>query len=652
MDTRFFYWVIIYILFVPFTCLSQISQKELNKIHKIQDLFTQHHVDPYEDNNPPKELIGKLFVNQIDPLNLLFTNDEYEHLIKLHCDAVSFENLDSMNTFLTSFREVSKKAISRSEEILEAINSTRLKINYRDTVSLKDLFTNQIPADEKELHEKWRILLKLRYLSLKGASEVDTEISAIFKDSFLCWLREKEGIISSNHLLFSQYLKAFANGYDPHSLYFSYEEATNFIRSLSKSTFSYGFKLDRNDFGRYIVTSLIPGGAAWKSGKINNGDEIWQIKDETGTIHQLSCWNQETMNIFLDNPAINEITVYVRHKDQTSSNLVLRKENTENVDNLTNIYLLDGDSKIGYLALPSFYSSDDFDNVKGCTNDVAAELLKIRDQNIDGLILDLRNNGGGSLQEAIGLAGLFLDVGPIGITKTQTGKAETLKDFNRGAAYTGPLVVLVNENSASASELLTSTLQDHNRAVIVGTSTLGKATGQEIFALNPKDDDMGFLKITTMKIYRVRGNSYQLNGVQPDIPLRKKRTFSFSESDYLNALQPDHIIKKVYFTPGEELPLDTLKKKFSSETRNLKNDRGSSGFFILNEDVFKNSDEEKADYSNDLFTVKDNAFNKDIVEALEFRDEFNSEIKMTIESDSEIIETYQIICELIEQLHP
>ena len=173
--------------------------------------------------------------------------------------------------------------------------------------------------------------------------------------------------------------------------------------------------------------------------------------------------------------------------------------------------------KYGYIKIPSFYTGFESSNKQGLANDVAKELYKLKKENINGLILDLRFNGGGSVEEAINLVGMFIDRGPITILKQKDSESKTIKDYNRGSIFTKPIVVIVNSYSASASELFAAAMQDYNRAIVVGTPTFGKATGQIIIPIDDTNEALGYTKITIEKFYRVTGKSHQSTGVVPDV---------------------------------------------------------------------------------------------------------------------------------------
>ncbi|MBI3240459.1 MAG: carboxy terminal-processing peptidase, partial [Flavobacteriia bacterium] len=248
--------------------------------------------------------------------------------------------------------------------------------------------------------------------------------------------------------------------------------------------------------------------------------------------------------------------------------------------------------KIGYIPIPSFYLDDEEDSRQGCANDVAKEIIELKQDSIEGLVIDLRYNGGGSMREAMGLAGIFIDEGPVAVYKPKTGKPFLLKDLNRGSIWDGPLILLVNSASASASEFVTATLQDYNRAVIVGSRTFGKGTAQNVMLADStalkagktgaNESPFGYLKITNGKFYRVTTVSHQGKGIQPDIKIPGiiEKVMDM-ESDYPYYLPGDTVNKKVVFNklsplPNAELATQSAKRVNSSSKFNRVKQVGDS----------------------------------------------------------------------------
>ena len=270
------------------------------------------------------------------------------------------------------------------------------------------------------------------------------------------------------------------------------------------------------------------------------------------------------------NESIHDRLVFkFRKPDGTNKIVLLRKEKINNEENIVKGFVLKGTKKIGYILLPGFYTEWENEAGSSCANDMAKEIVKLKKENIEGLILDVRFNGGGSVKEAIDMIGIFIDEGPLAAEKGGDGKQVTFRDPNRGTIYDGPMALMVNGQSASASEMLAASLQDYNRAVIIGSNTYGKATMQQMFLLDTitrrpftGGGDKDAAKITIKKLYRLNGQSAQLNGVIPDVMLPD----AFDAIDYREKFQKfslpaDTAKRNTFYKPLSVLPIAELAKQ-------------------------------------------------------------------------------------------
>ena len=372
------------------------------------------------------------------------------------------------------------------------------------------------------------------------------------------------------------------------------------------------------------------------------------------------------------------MSVKVKKSDGKTETLTLYKEKLESDENLIKSFVLNGDKKIGYISLPGFYTEWEQESGQGCADDVAREIIKLKREGIKGLILDLRYNGGGSMSEALDLAGIFIEDGPISLYKERDSEPGLLKDKNRGTIFDEPLVIMVNKFSASASEILAAALQDYNRALIVGGKSYGKASGQIILPLDinynlssSNSQSKDFVKVTVTRFYRLDGSTHQLIGVIPDIILPDMISRdSYGESTLRAHLPADSVTKKVYFSPASQIPITKLAENHA--LRNAKDNRFweieklnstlaetfQNGINLpLNLSIFQGDFRKTLDLSdqadelstreNKLFTVKNHQFDQDILQFSEFKKEMNDYLKTGIQEDLYIQETYQIISDLI-----
>ena len=361
--------------------------------------------------------------------------------------------------------------------------------------------------------------------------------------------------------------------------------------------------------------------------------------------------------------------------------ITLHKEQINVEENVIKSFILEGNRKIGYIYLPAFYSQMNsiVYSPNGCANDVAKELIKLKREGINGLIIDLRNNGGGSMLEAIQLAGIFINYGALCIVHSRQEDPVTTKDINRGTIYNDPLIILQNLFSASASELFAAAMQDHNRAIIAGANSFGKSTAQEILPIdaykynrftNINGTSKGYLKLTRSKFYRVNGKSHQKEGIIPDIKLPDiYDDIDVGESFLKSALDPSTIEKKTYYFPYDPLPIKKLRA--SSEHR-VNNDSA----FIYIKKMSKLLSEQQKQYSiplkyesfkayynssslineyeksfreeKTMFLVTNPSYMKGISSITDSKMEINDNAMKQIQKDIYIKEAYNVINDLID----
>ncbi|MFH0892978.1 MAG: carboxy terminal-processing peptidase, partial [Bacteroidota bacterium] len=402
----------------------------------------------------------------------------------------------------------------------------------------------------------------------KYEAEARTQAARIARQQIRKWKVEKEDFEKK---LSDIYLNSLASAFDPHSAYFASEDKESFLSNLSTSAFSYGFYVKESDEGSMLVSILTPGGPAWRSGEIHSGDKVISIQKEGKTETDFSSLGIEEVyeQLMPGNEKYMDVTLI--SSNDIKKTIRLKKEKLKVEENILQGYLLEGSRKAGYIALPDFFVQEGSNWMLGCANEVAKEILKLKKENIEGIILDLRYNGGGSLKEAIDLAGLFINEGPMMMSTERNQKPHLIKDLNRGTLYDGPLVIMINNYTASAAEVLSMILKDYNRAVIIGTQSYGKATGQNISPLDLSIDPVAyktdpqnksltkFVKITNATLFSVKGVTYQKKGITPDIVLLDiNNTQQSYESQYPNALSPDSLNKKLLYTPCPNLPLKEL----------------------------------------------------------------------------------------------
>jgi len=383
------------------------------------------------------------------------------------------------------------------------------------------------------------------------------------------------------------FLDALAQAYDPHSEYLSKADMKNFSINMGLSLVGIGAML-RSEDGYAKIESLVPGGPAQVDGRVKVGDRITAVAQGPAEFVDVREMRLDKVVEMIRGKKGTHVRLLVIPSDATDpsrrKNVELVRDEIKLKDQEARADIIikkdeNGDPiKLGWLTLPSFYADMD-KHQKSTTRDVLALLKRLKKENIAGLVVDLRKNGGGSLEEALSLTGLFLKSGPIVQTKDYNGYIRISSDPDSGIAYTGPLVVLTSRQSASASEIFAAALQDYGRAVIVGDkNTFGKGTVQTIlpigrFAslLGSHNDEDGALKLTIQKFYRVAGGSTQLHGVASDIVLPSLSDLpEFGEGALKNALPYDEVAKAKYtkWSDSHSLFVDQLRRRSEERVKN------------------------------------------------------------------------------------
>jgi len=366
-----------------------------------------------------------------------------------------------------------------------------------------------------------------------------------------------------------RYLDAICWCYDPHTNYMNLSAKKEFETEVGKFEYSVGIDLEKNDNGEWGIAKLIPGGAAWRNGDLHVGDVLLKVRSGNHPAVNLKEMTEEEVLDLLQGANDDSVAITIRSKGGTQKTVALTKEKVEDDESIVKSFELGDSAKVGYIKLPGFYSDPEDTlglSTNGCANDVAKEIVKMKRDNIKGLIIDLRYNGGGSAWEAVQLSGIFIDIGSICSMKEKSGKVHFWKDPNRGTIYDGPLIIMVNSESASASELTSAALQDYNRALIVGSTTYGKGTAQELIPLDTtgkesaQSNTTDYVKVTDSRFYRIDGRSVQWKGVEPDISLPDlSLPEKFRERGCPSALYPDNS-KPAYYDKLPDIPVAQLKK--------------------------------------------------------------------------------------------
>ncbi len=409
----------------------------------------------------------------------------------------------------------------------------------------------------------------------KTYAELEADARKAVLKSFDEWYERMGKLKRSDRL--SDYLNAVTSVYDPHTGYFAPVEKENFDIAMAGKVEGIGARLQTD--GEYTkVSDIVVGGPAWKGKELQEKDVITKVKQEDDKeAINIAGMNLNEVVSMIRGPKGTTVTLTVRRVDGSILDISILRDVVVLEEGFAKSLILDTEAgdKVGYIRLPRFYADFEDDEGRSCARDVRTELEKLKAEGVSGVILDLRNNGGGSLRDVVDMTGLFIEEGPVVQVKTRDRAPELLEDNDEAVQYDGPLVVMVNEFSASASEILAAALQDYGRAVVVGNTTFGKGTVQRFIDLDlalrgaKEVKPLGNLKVTTQKFYRINGGSTQLEGVTPDIKLPDSYAYlETGERENEYAMAWDKIAPASFQrTPGYTAKLAEVKTRSEGRTR-------------------------------------------------------------------------------------
>lgn len=587
------------ILFAAFlyTCSQGFAQKKINYCQQASSMvetILEHHYKPPPLDDEFSIKVFEDFVKMLDPQSRIFTHEDLGE-INIFQTRIDDELKNKSCLLIPRTLEIYRDRLNHVKQLLTEILSKPLDYTISEYIEFSMYSdTADYAKNNEELMRRWQKWLKYQMLMQMLNDEADT-----IGESIISWKEQfaKEAEIRSRILqreicridkiiqhpmgfepfVSSLLLQSIALSFDPHTTFFSAYDIRMFEASVSKDAYSYGLYLDENKDGDIIVSNIVPGSPAWQINALQKGDIILNLETSDKKIQDFLCMDVYEASEFLQSTDQHEIKLTIKKANgQGVQTIRLKKAKMEMEENLVQSFILNGEKKIGFISLPGFYTQLEDDENIGCANDVAREIIKMKKENIDGLILDLRYNGGGAMKEALELAGIFIDFGPVTIAKEKGGDPMVMKDMHRGAVYTGPMVVMVNTMSASASEIFAAAMQDYNRALIVGSSTYGKATGQIVLPIegvksSPVNRSGEFVKVTIEKFFRLDGTTHQQTGVIPDVELPDfYARLPVKEVDEKNVLSKENIDKKTYYQEFKPLPVATLSEKSTQRVKENK----------------------------------------------------------------------------------
>ncbi len=684
------------------------------------------HYEPVVLDDEFSERVYNVYLDRIDGSRRFFTKADLDifaaHELKID------DQLDQADlTFFNVVEERFELALQRSQDIYRDVLKTPFNFEVKESVEL-DGEKKPYAADEAALRESWRKTLKWETMSrlndkieqqqalLKKADEEEEDademdeklekgdspeatdedddsdeellnktVEELEEDaresvlkSFDDWYERMRKLKRNDRL--SDYLNAVTSVYDPHTGYFAPVDKENFDISMAGKLEGIGARLQTD--GEYTkVTDVVAGGPAWKGKELSEKDVIMKVAQEGEEPVDIGGMNINEVVQLIRGKKGTKVTLTVKKVDGTMADIDIIRDVVILEEGFAKSLILDTEEgeKVGYIRLPRFYADFSDDKGRSSFRDIRTEVEKLKTESVGGIILDLRSNGGGSLRDVVDMTGLFIEEGPIVQVKSRGRNPEVLEDDDSQVQYDGPLVVMVNEFSASASEILAAALQDYGRAVIVGNKTFGKGTVQRFIDLDVairganNVKPLGNLKVTTQKFYRVNGGSTQLEGVTPDIFLPDNYAYLETgerENDY--PLQWDKIAPAAYDrVPAYIAPLTKVREKSMARTKSnevfqaidkyakdLKEDRDESVVSLNLKDYMADqtvrSAESKAykELFKEIEAMQVDNLKLDKLQ-LENADEGkidrNQDFKERIQKDIHLYETVQIINDMIDE---
>jgi carboxyl-terminal processing protease len=590
---------LLFVLLFGTTCLAKKPEpesfdQERNQLIALilsQQLPAQHFSHAPLDDALSRKAFD-LYLRQLDPRKRFLLQADVSQLkaFATHVD----DELSRGNVVLPDAgMELLNDRIRQVERLIDPLLDQGFDLNRKEMLEIEP--KNLSFAENMDsLRERWRLMLKMQiidaYFDLleakkKEQPEIIKQINPEKHPQELAEAIKKVRDSSHralNRLLqqsrqdhYDRYFDAVARAFDPHSDYMAPTSKEDFDIQMSGSLEGIGALL-REDDGLIKVIRIIPGSAAEKQGQLQAEDTILSVAEKSGEPVDISEMRIREAVGYIRGPKGTEVRLTVQKPDGSKLTIpiirdVVRIEETY----VKSTVVKQGKKTFGYMRIPSFYrdfvAQSNGKESRNVSDDTLVELNKLKTQKIDGLILDLRNNGGGALTDAVQISGLFLPGGPVVQVKDSQGSVRVLEDEDPDVAYDGPLIVLVNQFSASASEILAAALQDYGRAFIIGGEhTHGKGTVQAMMDMNKnlpllqlqKYDDLGALKLTIQKFYRVNGGSTQFKGVEPDLVLPTMFDYLESGEKYMDYPLPWDQVDKVHFDQwrGSHLAVGQLRQ--------------------------------------------------------------------------------------------
>ena len=551
-------------------------------LHTVGQLLGQEHYNPQAFNDEFSEKIVSAYVKQLDPEKIIFLQSDIKELNKYN-HAIDEEIKGNPVAFFYKANELYKLRLTEIKNNCAALLEKPFHFEAMDSI-VTDFDQRTYASNNKAQLQQWQKKLKFITLeklvdlqedrdkiksdTVKKASDNELEVQArafakTSMDKSLDRLLNK----TTDDDRFSMFVTTITNTMDPHTDYFMPVEKRAWDEKLSGKFYGIGAMIGEEN-GYVKIASVSQGGPAWKTTEVNDGDLILKIAEGDKPPVDVAGYDIPDAIKLIRGSKGSTVKLTLKKADGTVKTVAIVREELKLEETFAKSSIInEGDKKTGYIYLPKFYMPIGEGEGRSCAEDVANELKKLQNEKVDGVILDLRDNGGGSLYEVVKMVGLFIPDGPVVQVKNGDGRSTFLADQDNGATlYSGPLVVMVNEFSASASEIFAAAIQDYKRGIVIGSSsTYGKGTVQRPIPLSSSLDqnNLGTVHLTMQKYYRINGSSTQLKGVVSDILLPGYyEEYKFKEKDNESALAWDEIRQLAYKPWTKQPDLEFVRQRF------------------------------------------------------------------------------------------
>jgi carboxyl-terminal processing protease len=656
-------------------------------IDMLMSVLNQAHYNPLKVDDEFSEKAYNLYIKRLDASKKFLLQTDIDALGKYRKSIDDEINNGSFEFYKLS-AEIIRSRINEKENWSKEILAN--PFNYSiDEEYETDGEKLKYATSEQELKAEWYKMLKYQTLSRLDELLTNQEKAMAKKDSIFTeksfdtlevdarrktlkanvdWFKRLNKITLKDR--FSAYVNTITGLYDPHTEYFAPKEKKKFDQSMSGQFEGIGARLQAKD-GILKVSEVIVGSPSFKQGDLKAGDEIHKVAQGVNEPVDITNMEMDDAIDLIKGKKGTEVRLTVKKPDASFKVIAITRDVIEMDETYAKSAILDNKNKIGYIYLPMFYADFTRNGAHRCSADMKKEIAKLKDQGVEGIIIDLRDNGGGSLQEVVEMAGLFIPKGPVVQVKDKVGQVYVMDDKNTDVSWDGPLAIIVNHGSASASEILAAAIQDYKRGVIIGTQSFGKGTVQSFYNLDqyllPQFDSirpLGEVKITNQKFYRINGGATQLKGVMPDVILPDPYAFIEVGEKEMDYPMPWDEIKKAPYEEFTAINYSKIKKGSServksssafklieTESKELKSKKDDTKYNLKIENFraeqkqlreqYKKYDDLKVDIKG--FSASLSNYDKEILKADTIK--LNKEIKWTknIQKDNYIFEATNVL---------